>query len=85
MDRKSRQCFDVSERNSRYIPGGISSANRAIDPAMVFARAKGAYLWDQGGKRYVDYHGAFGPYFLGHNCAPINQAVADVMEAGESL
>lgn len=76
---------DVSARNRRYIPGGISSTNRTIDPEIVFARAEGAYLWDRGGQRYIDYHGAFGPYLLGHNFAPVNQAAIDIMTSGESL
>jgi glutamate-1-semialdehyde 2,1-aminomutase len=76
---------DVLERNRRYIPGGISSANRAIQPELVFSRAEGAYLWDHAERRYIDYHGAFGPYFLGHNFEPVNQAAIDVMAARESL
>jgi glutamate-1-semialdehyde 2,1-aminomutase len=72
-------------RNNAYIPGGVSSTNRVIDPVVAFVRAQGAYLWDIDDKRYIDYHAAFAPYFLGHNFAPVNQAVVDVLAAGESL
>ncbi|MEJ1961735.1 MAG: aspartate aminotransferase family protein [Gammaproteobacteria bacterium] len=72
-------------RNSAFIPGGISSANRAIDPAIAFVRAQGAYLWDIDGKRYVDYHAGFAPYLLGHNFPPINQAAIEILGSGESL
>src|SRR5580692_1564183 len=72
-------------RNNAFIPGGVSSTNRVIDPAVAFVRAQGAYLWDIDDKRYIDYHAAFAPYFLGHNFAPVNQAVVDVLAAGESL
>jgi glutamate-1-semialdehyde 2,1-aminomutase len=72
-------------RNNAFIPGGVSSTNRVIDPAVAFVRAQGAYLWDIDDKRYIDYHAAFAPYFLGHNFAPVNQAVLDVLAAGESL
>jgi glutamate-1-semialdehyde 2,1-aminomutase len=75
----------VLEHNRRYIPGGISSVNRAIDPAITFVKAEGAYLWDENGKRYIDYHAGFAPYFLGHNFAPINQAAAQSLTGGESL
>lgn len=85
MDTTTTTNQDVSGRNRRYIPGGISSANRAIDPEIIFARGEGAYLWDRAGHRYVDYHGAFGPYLLGHNFAPVNEAAIDVMRSGESL
>jgi glutamate-1-semialdehyde 2,1-aminomutase len=71
--------------NSAYIPGGISSTNRVIDPPIAFAKGLGAYLWDVDDKRYIDYHAAFAPYFLGHNFGPINEAVIDVLRSGESL
>ena len=64
----------VLQHNRRYIPGGISSVNRNIDPAITFVRGEGAYLWDNEGKRYIDYHAGFAPYFLGHNFAPVNRA-----------
>lgn len=73
------------ELNSAYIPGGISSINRIIDPPIAFVKGDGAYLWDIDGKRYVDYHAAFAPHFLGHNFAPVNEAVIDVLRSGESL
>ncbi len=76
---------NVLEHNRRFIPGGISSVNRAIDPAITFAKGEGAYLWDQAGKRYIDYHAGFAPYFLGHNFAPINDAAAAALKSGDSL
>ena len=75
----------VLQHNRRYIPGGISSVNRSIDPAITFVRGEGAYLWDNEGKRYIDYHAGFAPYFLGHNFAPINQAAATALTSGDSL
>jgi glutamate-1-semialdehyde 2,1-aminomutase len=72
-------------RNSAYLPGGVSSINRIIDPPIAFVKAQGAYLWDIDGKRYIDYHAAFAPHFLGHNFAPINEAVIDVLRSCESL
>src|ERR1700733_2713306 len=75
----------VLQNNRRYIPGGISSVNRSIDPAITFVRGEGAYLWDSEGKRYIDYHAGFAPYFLGHNFAPINEAAAAALTSGESL
>jgi glutamate-1-semialdehyde 2,1-aminomutase len=73
------------ERNSRYIPGGVSSTNRIIDPPLIFSRAEGAYLWDVDGKRYIDYHAAFAPHLLGHNFAPVTEAVIEVLQRHESL
>jgi glutamate-1-semialdehyde 2,1-aminomutase len=75
----------VLEHNRRYIPGGISSVNRSIDPAITFVKGEGAYLWDSEGKRYIDYHAGFAPYFLGHNFKPINDAAAAALASGDSL
>lgn len=85
MDTSTQLQRDTLAHNSVYIPGGISSANRIIDPAIAFVRGEGAGLWDTQGKRYIDYHAAFGPYFLGHNFAPVNQAAIAVLETGDSL
>jgi glutamate-1-semialdehyde 2,1-aminomutase len=76
---------DPLERNRKYIPGGVSSINRIIDPPIAFTKGRGAYLWDVSGKRYIDYQAAFAPCFLGHNFQPVNQAVVDAMTNGESL
>lgn len=67
------------------IAGGVMSLNRAIDPMRIFVRAKGAYLWDHTGKRYVDYHAAFAPYLLGHCDPDVDQAVVDSIKRNESL
>lgn len=81
----SLKSLEILNRNKRYIPGGIVSTNRTVDPSLVFARAQGAYLWDVDGKQYVDYHAAFGPYILGHNDPDVNLAVVKALESGASL
>jgi glutamate-1-semialdehyde 2,1-aminomutase len=73
------------QHNSRFIPGGMTSAARLIDPPIAFAKGSGAYLWDLQGNRYIDYHAGFAPHFLGHNFRPINDAVSAVLASGESL
>jgi glutamate-1-semialdehyde 2,1-aminomutase len=73
------------EHNRAYIPGGISSANRLIDPAVAFVKGEGAYLWDIDGKRYIDYHAAFAPHLLGHNFEPVNRAASEILLTGDSL
>jgi glutamate-1-semialdehyde 2,1-aminomutase len=72
-------------RNSAFIPGGVSSINRIIDPPICFSKGEGAHLWDTDGKRYIDYHAAFAPFFLGHNFKPVNDGVIDALRGGASL
>lgn len=73
------------ERNRQYIPGGLFSLNRRIDPMIVFERAQGAHLWDVEGRRYIDYHAAFAPYFLGHADPDVDQAVVAAIGRNASL
>ena len=50
--------------------GGISSAARMLpdDNGVPFrvTRAQGPYLWDDAGRRYVDFALGFGGTILGH-------------------
>jgi glutamate-1-semialdehyde 2,1-aminomutase len=82
---ESSRLASLVAHNAAYIPGGVSSTNRLLDPPIAFVKGHGAYLWDIDGKRYVDYHAAFAPYFLGHNFEPINEAVIEALRSGESL
>jgi glutamate-1-semialdehyde 2,1-aminomutase len=75
----------ILANNRRYIPGGIVSVNRATSPEITFVKGLGAYLWDADGNRYIDYHAAFAPHFLGHNDPHVTQAVSRVLQQGASL
>ncbi len=73
------------QRNKKYIPGGVVSVNRAIEPEIAFARGEGSRIWDVDGNEYIDYHAAFGPHFLGHNDPYVTEAVTRVLREGNSL
>lgn len=75
----------ILQNNRRYIPGGAVSLNRVVQPDIVFARAKGSRLWDVDDNRYIDYHAAFAPHFLGHNDDDVNAAVAAALAQEASL
>jgi glutamate-1-semialdehyde 2,1-aminomutase len=75
----------IIRRNQEFICGGVVSVNRSVEPEIVFTKAEGAHLWDAEGNRYVDYHAAFAPCFLGHNDGYVNEAVKQAMAEGLSL
>jgi glutamate-1-semialdehyde 2,1-aminomutase len=79
------KAYEIWEKHKKVIPGGVVSLNRKIDPMRVFVRAKGAYLWDIDGKKYIDYHAAFSPHLLGHNDTDVNGAVAKMLQEETSL
>ena len=70
----------------RHIPGGVNSPVRAFkgvggDP-IFFARGAGAYLWDEDGKKYIDYVGSWGPMILGHAHPAVIAAVKAAADNG---
>src|SRR5215472_19065894 len=76
---------DIFRHNRKFIPGGVVSVNRATQPQIVFVKGEGAYIWDADGNRYIDYHAAFAPHFLGHNDPYVSEAVMSVLRSGASL
>lgn len=69
----------LHEEAKRYTPGGLHTSIRIIDPPLCVRRARGAYLWDEDGKRYIDYHAAFAPIILGHCYPAVVERVAETI------
>ena len=67
------------EAASEVIPGGVNTCRRRSDPRICFRRGVGAYLEDLDGRRYVDYHAAYGAVFLGHSHPAVTERVARAM------
>ena len=67
------------ERADGYIPGGVNTCRRRSEPQLCFARGAGAYLWDLEGRRYIDYHAAYGAIFLGHSHPAVTERVSAAM------
>ena len=77
---------DLFKRALQHIPGGVNSPVRAFkgvggDP-VFFARGVGPYLFDEDGKRYIDYVGSWGPMILGHAHSAVLAAVKETAERG---
>jgi glutamate-1-semialdehyde 2,1-aminomutase len=62
-----------------YAPGGVNTSQRVIDPMICVRRSEGAYIEDVEGRRYLDYHAAFGPFILGHCHPAVVDAVAEAI------
>ncbi|MFI5195824.1 MAG: glutamate-1-semialdehyde 2,1-aminomutase [Chitinophagales bacterium] len=75
---KSEELF---ERAQKTIPGGVNSPVRAFKSVggtpIFMERAKGAYMYDADGKRYIDYINSWGPMILGHAYEPVVKAIQD--------
>jgi glutamate-1-semialdehyde 2,1-aminomutase len=75
---KSQALF---ERAQKSIPGGVNSPVRAfksVGGTPVFMKsAKGAYLYDADGNKYIDYIASWGPMILGHAYEPVIKAIQE--------
>jgi glutamate-1-semialdehyde 2,1-aminomutase len=61
---------------AEVIPGGVNTCRRQSTHGLCFERGRGAYLWDLDGRRYVDYHAAYGAVFLGHSHPAVTERVS---------
>jgi glutamate-1-semialdehyde 2,1-aminomutase len=86
MYDQSKKLF---EKSQRVIPGGVNSPVRAFRSVggtpIFFREAKGAYLWDVDGNKYIDYIGSWGPAILGHAHPEVVKAVQDRAAKGMSF
>jgi glutamate-1-semialdehyde-2,1-aminomutase len=70
----------IAAAAARVIPGGVNSSTRYIGEPYAFVAADGAYVTDADGRRYLDYHAAFGAILLGHNAPAVNDAARAAMD-----
>ncbi len=73
----------------RVIAGGVNSPVRAFKGVggtpVFFRRGQGAYLFDEDGRRYIDYVGSFGPLIAGHAHPEVVEAVRQAAGNGLSF
>ena len=72
----------------KYIPGGVNSPVRAFgsvggEPVMI-DHARGAYLYDIEGKKYLDFIQSWGPLIFGHCDKDIEDAIISAVKQGVS-
>jgi glutamate-1-semialdehyde 2,1-aminomutase len=72
------------ERARRTLAGGVSTAMRAaqLPVPLVIDHGEGSHLVDIDGNDYIDYVLGFGPMLLGHNPAPVLEAVREQLGRG---
>ena len=84
--KRSSELFAAAEK---VIPGGVNSpvrAFKAVGGTPIFAKsAKGAYVFDEDGNRYIDYINSWGPMVLGHAFPPVVEAVIEKAKLGTSF
>jgi glutamate-1-semialdehyde 2,1-aminomutase len=83
---RSSRLFAEAEK---VIPGGVNSPVRAfksVGGTPIFVKsAKGAYLYDEDGNRYIDYINSWGPMILGHAFEPVVSSIISRTQLGTSF
>jgi glutamate-1-semialdehyde 2,1-aminomutase len=83
--QRSSALFEAAKK---VIPGGVNSPVRAFksvggNPVFV-EKAKGAYLHDVDGNRFIDYISSWGPMILGHAQEDVITALTQQAQKGTS-
>lgn len=82
---RNEQLFSEAQK---YIPGGVNSPVRAFRQVggtpLFMSSAKGAYLFGEDGRKYIDYINSWGPMILGHRHPHVTKAVVQQLEKGFS-
>lgn len=84
--KRSSELFAAAQK---VLPGGVNSPVRAFnsvggDPLFI-KEAKGAYMYDEDGNKYIDYINSWGPLILGHAYDPVVDAVVEKARKGTSF
>lgn len=72
---------ELFERAQKSIPGGVNSPVRAFrnvgGTPLFIRKAKGSYLYDADGNKYIDYIASWGPMILGHAHEEVVKAIQE--------
>ncbi len=84
--KRSSELFTAAKN---VIPGGVNSPVRAFNAVggepLFIKEAKGAYMYDEDGNKYIDYINSWGPLILGHAFEPVVNAVIEKAKKGTSF
>ncbi|CAK0761678.1 glutamate-1-semialdehyde 2,1-aminomutase [Gammaproteobacteria bacterium] len=80
---KSKELY---ARACLLIPGGVNSPVRAFrgvgGEPIFFQRGEGPFIYDEDGRRYIDYVASWGPLIVGHAHPAVIRAVQETATRG---
>ncbi|MDC0389388.1 glutamate-1-semialdehyde 2,1-aminomutase [Flavobacteriaceae bacterium] len=84
-----KRSSELFKQAKEVIPGGVNSPVRAfksVGGSPIFAsKAKGAYVYDEDGNRFIDYISSWGPMILGHAHPNVINAISKTAKKGTSF
>ena len=83
--RRTPESLRLYEQARERLPGGVPGNAGYRPPYPLYVdRARGPYLWDVDGNRYIDSLIGGGPHILGHSPPAVMDAVAKQLSRGTS-
>ena len=67
------------KKAQEVLPGG-GFGN--FDPSLIISRGEGSHVWDEDGKRYIDYLIGSGPMLVGHSHPEVLEVVLEQLPKG---
>ena len=84
-----KRSSELFKQAKEVIPGGVNSPVRAfksVGGSPIFAsKAKGAYVYDEDGNRFIDFISSWGPMILGHAHPNVINAISKTAKKGTSF
>jgi len=84
-----KRSSELFKQAKQVIPGGVNSPVRAfksVGGSPIFAsKAKGAYVYDEDGNRFIDFISSWGPMILGHAHPNVINAISKTAKKGTSF
>jgi len=88
MDNILTQLLESSGHNhqlyEKHINPHLSSYLKSINYDKCYVKAKGSYLWDHHGQKYLDMISGYGVFALGRNNSYIKQSLIDFISSDMS-
>ena len=78
MEERHGENFQL---HAQYLNPQLTKVVSTIGFDRFYERGEGAYLYDQDGKRYLDYLSGFGVFALGRNHPVLQKALHDAIDA----
>ncbi|MEM0486419.1 MAG: aminotransferase class III-fold pyridoxal phosphate-dependent enzyme, partial [Thermoplasmata archaeon] len=86
LKEKTRKSKNIFEEAVKYIPYGVHSNYRVLDPYPIYFKAgKGSKLYDADGNEYLDFNMAFGALTIGHSHPILVNKLKERIENGTIL
>ena len=88
MDKRFKKKY--TSKLLKYIPGGAHTYSRGADQfslnaPQILKKGKGAYVFDENNKKYLDYGMGLRSIILGYSNQDVNKAAYQQIENGNNL